>query len=129
MKPSEQAERLHAMRWRQIQQDIRTLMGEEWGRRLAHWIINDLGPHGAERGLVNLGGPSDSTFDPGVRDGACLAMHQSFYDGAHTAMRKLHNVIQDEAPAQALTMVIEQAKASFADIALGSTIPSAGEST
>jgi hypothetical protein len=103
-------------RERQREDDLRQLMAEDWGRRIAHWVVFD------------MCGLQASSVDMGIKDGLCSALHAFHRQGAQGVGIDVHNEMQRLAPKQVLLMAEEQIRASQADLALEAQDTSAGDS-
>jgi hypothetical protein len=100
---------------RQREADLRSMMAQEWGRRLCHWLVFDLGKL------------QTSSFNPSIKDGYCAALHSARSEGARDFAIELHNEVQRLAPQQFLTMMSEQVRDLQADLALEDRAAKAAE--
>lgn len=76
-------------RERQRDEDLRSLMSCDWGRRVVHWLLYDEG---------KLQSQSFNPFIEGIKDGLCAAMHMAKIEGARDLAMNLNNRIQIAAP-------------------------------
>lgn len=98
-------------RERDLADDLERLLAGEWGRRLAYWLVFE---HGRLHGL---------SFDAGIRDGACAALHQAKAEGRREAAHELYAMLLDASPSGAVAMMSERTKRAVADMALENLAP------
>lgn len=91
-------------RERQREDDLKSLMRHDWGRRVVYWVVYDLG-----RSM-------SVSFDPRIKGDSSL--HTHFADGRRDLAIDVYNEIQRLAPRELLAMMAEQISAAQADLAL-----------
>lgn len=104
-----------AQRERQRKDDLRSLMSQPSGRRVVYGLI-----FGAGR-LQSL------SFDAGIKDGLCAALHAAKAEGAREAAIDLHNEVKELVPEFFLAMMGEHIRSAAADLAIEMKDQTAGE--
>lgn len=97
-------EEVRKARERQREADLRLLMGAEWGRRIAHWLIFE---HGRAM---------SSSVNPRIKHG--MELHALFHEGRRDSAIDLHNEFYRLAPEDFLRMGDEHRASVRIDLAL-----------
>ena len=105
-------------RRRQLSDDMRRLMSEEWGRRLAVWLVYD---------LCALEELSFNEYNSGIKHGQTAAMHMAMNEGRRMAGHDLRRQIQSLALPQWSMAAAERIREQQAELALLQDIQSASE--
>ena len=84
--------------------DLRTLMDQDWGRRLAYWLI------------FELGGLHGDAFAADKRD--ATEQHTAYRLGRQSLAREFDKAAKEVAPHDYLAMMAEQIRERQADLAL-----------
>lgn len=93
---------------RQREEDIRTIMDTEAGRRFIYWVIFDKGKL------------QDRSFTSGVenvKDGIHAALRMARIEGSRVLAIDLHNDVRDTTPMAFLTMMSEAVRSMEANLA------------
>ncbi len=85
-------------------EDVRELMSHPWGRRLAYWLVYE------------LGGLHGEAFAAEIKHGA--EQHTAYRLGRQSLARSFLTAAQEIAPQDYLAMMAEQIRARQADLAL-----------
>ena len=97
---------VHKARDRQRLEDLRTLMANDWGRRLAYWLTYE------------LAGVQERVFDGSIKDGGSSGQHMAFRDGRRAVGLDLVAELQATSPIHWLSMIDEANRERKADLAL-----------
>lgn len=92
----EQTERLAAMADRQLKADLQDMLKTESGRRIAAWLIYDLG---ALESISFRNNAPGSPVPMGIKDGMGAAQHLAFHEGRRDMAADLYNQLADADPA------------------------------
>lgn len=86
---------LAAEAWRQRDEDLVRLMSTVWGKRLARWILYDLGKLEV------------TSYDSNIKDGLCALAHQARISGRQDVAIALKIELERVALAGVAEMVLE----------------------